>query len=140
MLWLLCRRALSDIKDLYVHILEDDLSKSAFDKVCYLSLKVNPDYSSRSLCEIETGNFAFIKPIPPCRNVLADVFPIPRDVFGLEDLIGVLSYEVWETQLSETEKSFLYQFLPEGTDAKEVVQALLKRESLHFGNPFMFMF
>ncbi|KAF9619740.1 hypothetical protein IFM89_009082 [Coptis chinensis] len=51
-------------------------------------------YSSRSLCEIKTGNFTFIKPIPPCRNVLADVFPIPRDVFGLEDLIGVLSYEV----------------------------------------------
>ncbi|KAF9604166.1 hypothetical protein IFM89_003290 [Coptis chinensis] len=51
-------------------------------------------YSSRSLREIETGNFTFIKPIPPCRNVLADVFPIPQDVFGLEDLIGVLSYEV----------------------------------------------
>ncbi|KAF9615151.1 hypothetical protein IFM89_022109 [Coptis chinensis] len=51
-------------------------------------------YSSRSLCEIETGNFTFIKPIPPCRNVLADVFPIPQDVFGLEDLIGVLSYEM----------------------------------------------
>ncbi|KAF9597420.1 hypothetical protein IFM89_018707 [Coptis chinensis] len=79
------------IKDLYVHILEDDLSKSAFDK----------------------------------------------DVFGLEDLIGVLSYEVWETQLSEAEKSFLCQFLREGTNAKEVMQALLKRESLHFGNPFM---
>ncbi|KAF9597717.1 hypothetical protein IFM89_021204, partial [Coptis chinensis] len=50
-------------------------------------------YSSRSLYEIETGNFTFIKSIPPCRNVLADVFPIPWDVFGLEDLIGVLSYE-----------------------------------------------
>ncbi|KAF9605240.1 hypothetical protein IFM89_014637 [Coptis chinensis] len=79
----------------------------------------------------------FINPIPPCRNVLADVFPIPHDVFRLEDLTGVLSNEVWETQLSETEKSFLCQFLPEGTDAKEVVQALLKGENLHFGNPFL---
>ncbi|KAF9589119.1 hypothetical protein IFM89_019169, partial [Coptis chinensis] len=42
-------------------------------------------YSSRSLYGIETGKFTFIKPIPPCRNVLADVFPILQDVYRLED-------------------------------------------------------
>ncbi|KAF9625870.1 hypothetical protein IFM89_027647 [Coptis chinensis] len=51
--------------------------------------------------------------------------------------IGTLIFQVWETQLSEAEKSFRCQFLLEGTNAKEVMQALVKRESLHFGNPFM---
>lgn len=78
----------------------------------------------------------FINPLPPHHSALADVISIPQEVFGLEDLTGVLSYEVWETQLSETEKSFLTQLLPRGADAGKVVQSLLGGENLHFGNPF----
>lgn len=78
----------------------------------------------------------FVNPLPPHHSALADVISIPQEVFGLEDLSGVLSYEVWETQLSETEKSFLTQLLPRGTDASQVVQSLLTGENLYFGNPF----
>ncbi|KAL5979706.1 hypothetical protein ACLOJK_019617 [Asimina triloba] len=55
---------------------------------------------------------------------LADVFAVPQEIFGLDDLMGVLSYEVWETLLSESERKFLTQFLPKGIDADEVVEAL----------------
>ncbi|XP_058092890.1 uncharacterized protein LOC131239282 isoform X2 [Magnolia sinica] len=68
---------------------------------------------------------------------LADVFPIPREIFGLEDLTGVLSLEVWETLLSESERKLLAQFLPRGTDVDQVVQALLLGDNLHFGNSFI---
>ncbi|KAL5726240.1 hypothetical protein ACHQM5_009295 [Ranunculus cassubicifolius] len=79
----------------------------------------------------------FINPLPPARNALADVIPVPKEVFGLEDLSEVLSYEVWDTLLSETEKSFLTQFLPKGADAEQAVQSLLTGANLHFGNPFV---
>ncbi|KAF8408520.1 hypothetical protein HHK36_007676 [Tetracentron sinense] len=79
----------------------------------------------------------FIDHVSHCHPSLADVFAIPQDIFELENLNGVLSYEVWETHLSERERNLLTQFLPRGTNAPKVVQALLKGENLHFGNPFL---
>ncbi|KAL5797298.1 hypothetical protein ACOSQ2_002118 [Xanthoceras sorbifolium] len=70
-------------------------------------------------------------------SILADVFSIPQETFELEDLTEVLSYEVWQNQLSEDERSFLMQFLPSGQNAEQVVQALLGGINFHFGNPFL---
>ncbi|KAL5995720.1 hypothetical protein ACLOJK_025788 [Asimina triloba] len=68
---------------------------------------------------------------------LADVFCVPREIFGLEDLTRVLSYEVWETFLSESERELLSQFLPRGADIEAAVQLLLMGDNLHFGNSFL---
>ncbi|XP_042499247.1 uncharacterized protein LOC122077375 isoform X2 [Macadamia integrifolia] len=68
------------------------------------------------------------------------VNPIARreqETFELENLTNVLSYEVWETHLSELERNFLTQFLPQGTDREQVVHTLLMGENFHFGNPFL---
>eukprot|EP00262_Sarcandra_glabra_P002006 TRINITY_DN1222_c0_g1_i4.p1 TRINITY_DN1222_c0_g1~~TRINITY_DN1222_c0_g1_i4.p1 ORF type:complete len:831 (+),score=200.70 TRINITY_DN1222_c0_g1_i4:281-2773(+) len=58
-------------------------------------------------------------------------------VDSVPQLTGVLSYDVWETHLSESERNLLSQFLPRGTDVEKVVQPLLSGENLHFGNPFL---
>ncbi|KAI9176665.1 hypothetical protein LWI28_005692 [Acer negundo] len=71
------------------------------------------------------------------RSILADVFSIPRETFELEDLTEVLSYEVWQNQLSEDERTFLMQFLPRGQNAEQAVQSLLAGNNFHFGNPFL---
>ncbi|XP_022750426.1 uncharacterized protein LOC111299478 [Durio zibethinus] len=70
-------------------------------------------------------------------RVLADVLTLPREIFDLENLTGVLSYEVWQTHLSENERNLLVQFLPTGTDKEQVLQALLAGDNFHFGNPFL---
>ncbi|KAK1272027.1 hypothetical protein QJS04_geneDACA020995 [Acorus gramineus] len=79
----------------------------------------------------------FIDPISEANSVLADVFPIPQEIFDLENIDGVLLYEVWETYLSVSEKKVLSQFLPKGTDGDEVVKSLLMGKNFHFGNPFL---
>ncbi|KAJ0053423.1 hypothetical protein Pint_02510 [Pistacia integerrima] len=79
----------------------------------------------------------FIDSVPGSHNALADVFSIPQDIFELENLSEVLSYEVWQTQLSEDERKFLMQFLPSGQNAEHVVQALLSGDNIDFGNPFL---
>ncbi|OVA17351.1 Nuclear factor related to kappa-B-binding protein [Macleaya cordata] len=79
----------------------------------------------------------FIDSFSKCNIGLADVVAIPQEIFGLEDMTGVLSYEVWKTHVSESERNFLSKFLPEGADAEELVQGLLSGENLHFGNPFL---
>lgn len=68
---------------------------------------------------------------------LADVVTIPEETLDLEDMTDVLSYEVWETHLSDLERNFLFKFLPQGIDADQLVQGLLSGENLHFGNPFL---
>uniref|UniRef100_K3ZQH1 DEUBAD domain-containing protein n=1 Tax=Setaria italica TaxID=4555 RepID=K3ZQH1_SETIT len=68
---------------------------------------------------------------------LADVTYVPPETFSLESLRGVLSYEVWSTCLTETERKFLKQFLPSETDAEENVHLLLTGKNHHFGNPFL---
>ncbi|KAK8664112.1 hypothetical protein V6N13_083914 [Hibiscus sabdariffa] len=70
-------------------------------------------------------------------RVLADVLTLPSEIFDLENLTEVLSYEVWQTLLSENERNLLMQFLPTGTDKEHVLQALLAGDSFHFGNPFL---
>eukprot|EP00262_Sarcandra_glabra_P002007 TRINITY_DN1222_c0_g1_i5.p1 TRINITY_DN1222_c0_g1~~TRINITY_DN1222_c0_g1_i5.p1 ORF type:complete len:154 (+),score=35.91 TRINITY_DN1222_c0_g1_i5:281-742(+) len=79
----------------------------------------------------------FVDSVPQTHRGLADVFSIPPEIFELEDVTGVLSYDVWETHLSESERNLLSQFLPRGTDVEKVVQPLLSGENLHFGNPFL---
>ncbi|CAB4305899.1 unnamed protein product [Prunus armeniaca] len=70
-------------------------------------------------------------------NILADVFAVPEGIYDLEDLEDVLSYEVWQTHLSENERKHLMQFLPRGPEAEQVVQALLSGDYFEFGNPFL---
>ncbi|KAI3929730.1 hypothetical protein MKX01_025898 [Papaver californicum] len=68
---------------------------------------------------------------------LADVVTIPEEILDAEDMTDVLSYEVWETHLSDLERNFLSKFLPQGIDADQLVQGLLSGENFHFGNPFL---
>ncbi|KDO45992.1 hypothetical protein CISIN_1g002232mg [Citrus sinensis] len=68
---------------------------------------------------------------------LADAFSVPQEIFELENLTEVLSYEVWQTQLSEEERNYLKQFLPSAQNAEQVVEALLAGENFHFGSPFL---
>ncbi|CAN6171927.1 unnamed protein product [Urochloa humidicola] len=68
---------------------------------------------------------------------LADVTYVPPETFSLESLRGVLSYEVWSTCLTESERKFLKQFLPSETDSEEYVRLLLTGKNHHFGNPFL---
>ncbi|XP_043706300.1 uncharacterized protein LOC122655966 isoform X2 [Telopea speciosissima] len=79
----------------------------------------------------------FIESAPHRYTPLADVLSLPPEIFELENLTKVLSYEVWETSLSELERNFLTQFLPQGTDREQVVHTLLVGENFHFGNPFL---
>ncbi|KAK1361279.1 putative nuclear factor related to kappa-B-binding protein [Heracleum sosnowskyi] len=79
----------------------------------------------------------FIDAVPSCHNILADVVNVPEETFDLENLTDVLSYEVWQTHLSEKERNLLTQFLPEGTEAQQVVQELLGGDNFHFGNPLV---
>ncbi|CAN1839090.1 hypothetical protein LINPERHAP1_LOCUS35658 [Linum perenne] len=70
-------------------------------------------------------------------NSLADVVTVPRDVFQLENLMEVLSPEVWQTCLSAKERKLLMKFLPKEVNADEVVEDLLSGETFHFGNPLI---
>lgn len=74
----------------------------------------------------------------PCNNfVLAGVLSIPQEIFELENLSDVMSYEVWQRLLSESEREFLRQFLPQEVETQEVVRSLLGGDNFHFGNPFI---
>uniref|UniRef100_A0ACD5VUF0 Uncharacterized protein n=1 Tax=Avena sativa TaxID=4498 RepID=A0ACD5VUF0_AVESA len=76
---------------------------------------------------------------PPRRRAsrLADVASVPREVFALENLRRVLSYEVWDKCLTEADMKFLAQFLPTGTNTEETVHSLLTGKNHHFGNPLL---
>ncbi|XP_073118932.1 uncharacterized protein [Henckelia pumila] len=79
----------------------------------------------------------FIEPGPHSHNILADVFSVPQEIFELENLSGVLSYEVWQSLLSENERSLLSQFLPQEAEPDGLVQELLAGDNFHFRNPFL---
>ncbi|CAH8292198.1 unnamed protein product [Eruca vesicaria subsp. sativa] len=79
----------------------------------------------------------FVDYVPPRRSLLAQVCHVPREIFQLESLSGVLSSEVWWSCLSDGERDYLQQFLPEGIDVEKVVEQLLDGENFHFGNPFL---
>lgn len=78
----------------------------------------------------------FLPLVSHCQNVLGDVFAAPPELFELDNLTGLLSYEVWQTHLSAQEREFLTQLLPEGAEPHEVVHDLLAGNNLYFGNPF----
>ncbi|XP_054815219.1 uncharacterized protein LOC129315501 [Prosopis cineraria] len=75
--------------------------------------------------------------VPSGHNILADVFPVPEEIFDLDNLSKVLSYEVWMTHLSDDERNLLMNFLPRGLEPHQVVQELLSGDNFHFGNPFL---
>lgn len=79
----------------------------------------------------------FLDTVPHRYNILADVFTAPHEIFELENLTKVLSYEVWQSHLSEKERKFLSQFLPKGAEVHKVVQELFAGDNFHFGNPFL---
>ncbi|KAL0377238.1 UNVERIFIED_CONTAM: hypothetical protein Sradi_3029300 [Sesamum radiatum] len=79
----------------------------------------------------------FVEPGPHAHSILADVFSVPEEIFELENLSKVLSYEVWQNHLSGSERSFLSQFLPKEPEADTIVRDLLAGDNFHFGNPFV---
>ncbi|KAK4417958.1 hypothetical protein Salat_2208500 [Sesamum alatum] len=79
----------------------------------------------------------FIEPGPHSHNILADVFSVPEEIFELDNLSEVLSYEVWQNHLSDSERSFLSQFLPKEPEADTIVRDLLAGDNFHFGSPFV---
>ncbi|XP_073042281.1 uncharacterized protein [Primulina eburnea] len=79
----------------------------------------------------------FIEPGPHSHNILADVFSVPQEIFELENLSEILSYEVWQSLFSKNERSLLSQFLPKEAEPDSLVQELLAGDNFHFGNPFL---
>ncbi|URE26647.1 hypothetical protein MUK42_07344 [Musa troglodytarum] len=77
----------------------------------------------------------FLDSVSQSHSGLADVVSVPIEIFSLDNLTDVLSYEVWATCLSESERKLLTQFLPSVKGAEQVVHSLLKGENHHFGNP-----
>ncbi|KAG4401800.1 hypothetical protein AAZX31_02G063100 [Glycine max] len=78
----------------------------------------------------------FINLVSNDHKILADVFAVPQEIFELDNLSEVLSYEVWKTHLSENERNLLMNFLPSGFESHQVVEELLGGINFNFGNPF----
>ncbi|XP_020231542.1 uncharacterized protein LOC109812084 isoform X2 [Cajanus cajan] len=79
----------------------------------------------------------FINVVSNDHKVLADVITVPQEIFDLDNLSEVLSYEVWKTHLSENERNLLMNFLPSGSEPHQVVEELLAGINYSFGNPFL---
>ncbi|GAB2229833.1 hypothetical protein Drorol1_Dr00014089 [Drosera rotundifolia] len=71
------------------------------------------------------------------KSALADVVAIPNGLFDPNNLKELVSYEAWKSLLSEKERNYLKQFLPEELKPEHVLKPLLVGENLHFGNPFL---
>lgn len=99
-------------------------------KRCVLAKKEQIGISQRELTP-------FLDSLSHHHSILADVFTLPHETFELKNLSEVLSHEVWQAKLSEDERGFLTQFLPEGSGPDDIVYKLLGEENLHFGNPFL---
>ncbi|XP_074307304.1 uncharacterized protein LOC141642410 [Silene latifolia] len=84
---------------------------------------------------ISSRQLAAFSPVSNAK--LADVVAVPKEVFELDDLTEVLTLEGWQSLLTDKDRTFLSQFLPEGFESDEIVQALLGCENFHFGNPFL---
>ncbi|KAL6508126.1 hypothetical protein OROHE_021668 [Orobanche hederae] len=80
---------------------------------------------------------SFIEPGPPGHSMLADVFSVPQEIFELENLSEIVSYEVWQSYLSDNERRFLSQFLPKVPEPDRNIRDLLAGDNFHFGNPFL---
>ncbi|XP_060194918.1 uncharacterized protein LOC132624107 isoform X2 [Lycium barbarum] len=99
-------------------------------KRCVLAKKEQIGISRRDLTP-------FLDSLSHHHSILADVFTLPHETFELKNLSEVLSHEVWQANLSQDERGFLSQFLPEGSGPDDIVYKLLGEENLHFGNPFV---
>ncbi|KAJ0667583.1 putative nuclear factor related to kappa-B-binding protein [Helianthus annuus] len=98
-------------------------------KECVVSKKEQISIASRELTP-------FLPLVANYQNALGDVFTAPTELFELNNLTGLLSYEVWQTHLTVQEREFLTQFLPEGADPYRIVHELLTGNNFYFGNPF----
>ncbi|XP_047178727.1 protein PFC0760c isoform X1 [Vigna umbellata] len=78
----------------------------------------------------------FINSVANGHKLVADVLTVPQEIFDLDNLSDVLSYEVWMTHLSENERNLLMNFLPSGFEPHQVVEDLLAGINFNFGNPF----
>ncbi|THU46055.1 hypothetical protein C4D60_Mb09t00930 [Musa balbisiana] len=65
----------------------------------------------------------FLDSVSQSHAGLADVVSVPIEIFSLDNLTDVLSYEVWATCLSESERKLLTQFLPSVKGAEQVVHS-----------------
>lgn len=117
-------------------------SRYDLDRRSYISLKW--DDSKRSVVAkpeqigiSQRELIPFAGSIPPCHTILADVITVPPEIFRLDNLADVLTDEVWQNCLSETERNSLTQFLPKCPNQDIVVQQLLSGDNFHFGNPFL---
>ncbi|KAJ8493828.1 hypothetical protein OPV22_015549 [Ensete ventricosum] len=79
----------------------------------------------------------FVDSFTRSHSGIADVVSVPCEIFDLDNLSEMLTYEVWATCLSEPERKLLSQFLPSEMDTEHVVRSLLKGENHHFGNPYL---
>nr|XP_012567445.1 uncharacterized protein LOC101502546 isoform X2 [Cicer arietinum] len=79
----------------------------------------------------------FVSYVSNDHKVLADAFTVPHEIFELDNLSEVLSYEVWKTHLSENERNHLMQFLPRGIEPHQTVEDLLAGIDFDFGKPFL---
>ncbi|XP_051140241.1 uncharacterized protein LOC127257816 [Andrographis paniculata] len=79
----------------------------------------------------------FTEPYSHGHSTLADVISVPQEIFDIENLKEVLSYEVWQGYLSDKERNFLCQFVPKEPDPDRTVRDLLAGDNFHFGNPFL---
>ncbi|XP_014511574.1 protein PFC0760c isoform X2 [Vigna radiata var. radiata] len=78
----------------------------------------------------------FINSVANGHKLVADVLTVPQEIFDLDNLSDVLSYEVWMTHLSENERNLLMNFLPRGFEPHQLVEDLLAGINFNFGNPF----
>ncbi|XP_027923848.1 uncharacterized protein LOC114181564 isoform X2 [Vigna unguiculata] len=78
----------------------------------------------------------FINSVANGHKLVADVLTVPQEIFDLDNLSDVLSYEVWMNLLSENERNLLMNFLPRGFEPHQVVEDLLTGINFNFGNPF----
>ncbi|KAK8470135.1 hypothetical protein PHAVU_004G069600 [Phaseolus vulgaris] len=78
----------------------------------------------------------FINSVANGHKLVADVLTVPQEIFDLDNLSDVLSYEVWKTHLSENERNLLMNFLPRDFEPHQLVEDLLSGINFNFGNPF----
>ncbi|KAK7364754.1 hypothetical protein VNO80_13496 [Phaseolus coccineus] len=78
----------------------------------------------------------FINSVANGHKLVADVLTVPQEIFDLDNLSDVLSYEVWKTHLSENERNLLMNFLPGDFEPHQLVEDLLAGINFNFGNPF----